>query len=64
VVSGSTGWYRDLPIEDCPVCGTSEPACGYDDEGRPYVHTDPVDADDEVYDLGAAVEDVDTGGLT
>jgi hypothetical protein len=55
---------RDLVFEDCPVCGTDEPICGYDDAGRPYVHTDPDEADAEAYDLGPAIEDVDTRGLT
>lgn len=26
----------------CPLCGTRDSECGYDAEGRPYIHTDPV----------------------
>jgi hypothetical protein len=31
----------------CEVCGTSEGSCGYDGEGRPYIHTTPADTDDD-----------------
>jgi hypothetical protein len=26
--------------ETCPICGTTEPICGRDNDGRPYVHTE------------------------
>lgn len=39
-----TIWDDDGPGMDqaCEVCGESG-ACGYDAEGRPMIHTDPVD---------------------
>lgn len=33
-------------LEPCPVCG-EHGACGYDADGRPMVHTDAFDRDDE-----------------
>ena len=28
----------DLPVTPCEVCGTAEGSCGYDEEGRPWIH--------------------------
>lgn len=33
--------WSDLPVTPCEVCGSREAACGYDDTGRPMIHTTP-----------------------